>query len=261
MDPAMAKQAAALIWAAWREKRPLEALPEQCRPRTIDDGYAIQDALVELVGDPVVGWKIGATSRQAQAMLNVDGPFCGRVFGSNLLQSPAMLGSGAVRLNLVEAEFAFRLSRDLPPRARAYSIAELDDAVEAVYPAIELPDARFVEWSTMGVAHLIADDACAGYLILGRAEPAWRGLDLAGHAVSASVDGQVVGTGSGAEVLGDPRIALTWLANERARRGDGLARGQVVTTGSCLQPFTVTPGQSVTADFGRLGTVELSFGT
>ena len=40
-------------------------------------------------------------------------------------------------------------------------------------------------------------------------------------------------------MLGDPRVALTWLANELSALGLALKAGQVVTTGTCLVPLEI----------------------
>jgi 2-keto-4-pentenoate hydratase len=60
-------------------------------------------------------------------------------------------------------------------------------------------------------------------------------------------------------VLGDPRIALTWIANELSRNGMTLRAGDVVTTGTCMPPLEVQAGDHVTADFGVFGRVEVRF--
>ena len=65
--------------------------------------------------------------------------------------------------------------------------------------------------------------------------------------------------GIGANVLGDPRIALAWLANDRIAQGDALRAGQIITTGTCIVPAAVAPGDDVLADFGALGTIGLHF--
>jgi 2-keto-4-pentenoate hydratase len=57
-------------------------------------------------------------------------------------------------------------------------------------------------------------------------------------------------------VLGDPRVALTWLANELSSLGIILRAGQVVTTGTCLVPLEIAPGDHVRMNFGVLGRVE-----
>ena len=59
----------------------------------------------------------------------------------------------------------------------------------------------------------------------------------------------------GSAVLGDPFVALQWLANEVSSLGLALEAGQFVSTGTCMSPLAVAPGDRVTADFGVLGRV------
>ena len=54
-------------------------------------------------------------------------------------------------------------------------------------------------------------------------------------------------------MLGDPRAALTWIANELRTVADGLRAGDVVITGTCVVPLTVKPGDRVRMNFGDLG--------
>ena len=85
----------------------------------------------------------------------------------------------------------------------------------------------------------------------------WRIRDLVAHAVAAYRNGEKVAAGTGANVLGDPRIALTWLVNELRTFGDGIAAGQFVTTGTCVVPVPIQRGDTVRADFGEFGTVDV----
>src|SRR5262249_14818502 len=158
-----------------------------------------------------------------------------------------------------EAEFAFRIGRDLPPLSAPYGIETVMDAVDRLHVAIEVPDSRFTRFARAGAPQLVADDACANLFVLGPAAAAWRHLDLATHAVAVSKNGGLVARGTGANVLEDPRRALTWLANDRVKRGDLLRAGQVVTTGTCVVPVVIAPGDVVRADFGELGSVEVRF--
>ena len=57
-----------------------------------------------------------------------------------------------------------------------------------------------------------------------------------GHRVTLRRNSTIAQTGTGANVLGDPRVALTWLVNELAAHGMGLQVGEVVTTGTCIIP-------------------------
>jgi 2-keto-4-pentenoate hydratase len=190
----------------------------------------------------------------------VDGPLAGRLLAEMVWEDGATLPFGANRMRVAEAEFAFRMGRDLPPRAEAYSVEEVLGAVASLHPAIEVPDSRFADFATVGAAQLIADNACGHQFVLGAAAPAaWRGMDLAAHRVTGRVAGRLEREGVGANVLGDPRVALAWLINELSRHGVTLAAGQVVTTGTCLVPMEVGPGDQVSADYGVLGRVGLHF--
>jgi 2-keto-4-pentenoate hydratase len=60
-------------------------------------------------------------------------------------------------------------------------------------------------------------------------------------------------------VLGDPRVALTWLANELRALGIPLRAGEVVTTGTCITPVPVEPGDEVVGSWGSLGELRLRF--
>jgi 2-keto-4-pentenoate hydratase len=87
----------------------------------------------------------------------------------------------------------------------------------------------------------------------------WRGLDLAAAACLARVGTRYEREGIGANVLGDPRIALAWMVNEMTRLGTTLRAGQFVTTGPCATPLAIEPGDAVSVDFGALGTVSARF--
>jgi 2-keto-4-pentenoate hydratase len=74
------------------------------------------------------------------------------------------------------------------------------------------------------------------------------------------VAGQPPREGRGANVLGDPRVALAWLVNELCGLGLALEAGQVVTTGTCMTPLPIAAGDAIAADFGALGNVRVQIG-
>jgi 2-keto-4-pentenoate hydratase len=65
--------------------------------------------------------------------------------------------------------------------------------------------------------------------------------------------------GHGKNVLSDPRLALTWLANELRQLGATLKAGRVVTTGTCHPPLPIQAGDFCAVDFGVLGKVSVRF--
>lgn len=255
-----AQMAGDLLWNCWQTGQTLvNGLPEHLRPVTRQDGYAIQALLERRSAAPLFGWKIAATSQAGQAHIRVDRPMCGRLLAERVFEecTPVPFGSNSMRV--AEAEFAFRMGQSLEPRDTLYAIPEVMDAVATLHPAIEIPDSRYQDFVSVGAAQLIADNACAHYFVLGAAAPeSWRCLDLAGHEVRART-ATVERSGSGAAVLGDPRAALAWLANELSGLGIVLAAGQVVTTGTCTIPLPISPGDEVVSDMGMLGRVATRF--
>lgn len=254
-----ALRAAELLWRTRLDERRIDALPPALRPATLDEGYAVQDAMVEIAGQPVAGWKIAATSAAGQKHIGVTEPLSGRLFRDFVLADGARRPAASLHMRVAETEFAFRMGRDLPPRGRHYDLAEVCDAAGTLHLAIEIPDARYDVFDTIGAPSIAADDAFASWFVLGPQVPEWRRLDPPLLTVRGVKNGAVVAEGSGAAVLGDPRIALTWIANHLAQRGYGLKAGELVTTGTWVKPIEIAPGDTVTADFGALGTVTARF--
>lgn len=260
LDEGRLEAAAALLWLHWQEGRRLPALPPMLQPATRAEGYAIQARLEAREGKPPFGWKIAATSAAGQSHIGVDGPLAGRILAGRVFPAGAAVPLRGNAMLVAEPEFVFRMAQDLPPRAMPRTRAEVMAAVGALHLGIEVPDSRFEDFAAAGGPQLIADNACADQFVLGaEAPPVWRDLDLARHVVTARVGDGPVREGIGANVLGDPRIALCWLANELSAQGVTLAAGQYVTTGTCMVPLPIGRGDAVSADFGVLGSVAVRF--
>ena len=258
--PQATQQAADLIWSLWQSRGHLDHLPPALRPATRAAGYAIQACHEQRSARPLFGWKIAATSTAGQQHIQVDGPLAGRILAERVIANDGTINLTGNQMRVVEGEFAFRMARDLPPRAAPYTRAEVVAAIATLHPAIEVPDSRFKPFEAAGAAQLIADNACTDYFLLGAAAPeAWRNLDLVHHNVTAQLKGGAQFTGSGINVLGDPLLALTWIANELSGIGVTLKKDQAVTTGTCFKPFAVAPGDAVEIDFGVIGRVGVRF--
>jgi 2-keto-4-pentenoate hydratase len=249
-------EAARLIASHWRAGTKLDALPVALRPRSTADGYRAQAALAAALDDTAIGWKLAATAEPGQRHIGVSGPIAGRLFSRRVLAGGGELPMDGNRMRVAECEFVFELGTDLPPREAAYSREEVMAAVAHLRPGLELPDSRFADFAGAGEAQLAADDACAHWMVLGEpTREAWREVDLAAHATRLRINGHEVTTGQGADVLGDPRDALAWLANHHSLFGEGLVAGQVITTGVTGQPSPIREGDSIEADLGPFGVV------
>ena len=261
MTPTQSQQAADLIHTTWRTGQIIPALPEPLRPTTRADAYTIQAGLMAHTKSPLYGWKIAATSIAGQRHIGVDGPLAGRILAEAVHPQSATIPFGANRMRVAEAEFAFRMAHDLPPRPTPYTPAECVEAVATLHPAIEIPDSRYTDFITAGAPQLIADLACGHQFVLGHPTTTnWRTIDLAAHPITAKVSQNPPQPGIGRNVLGDPRIALAWLVNELSALGLTLHAGEVVTTGTCVTPLPILPHDTVAADFGPLGSIHITFG-
>lgn len=261
MKPQLVEQAVAALLPAFRDHGRLVALDPGCRPTSRAEGYEVQAALLNAVGEPGIGWKIAATSTAGQQHIGVSGPLAGRLLQSRCLADGATVSLAGNFMAVAEAEFAFRIGRDLKRTGSTpMSVSEVMASVEALHVAIEVPASRFEDFAKAGEAQLIAEFACACFFVVGQeVKTDWRSVDLKDHQVSVTCNGATVAQGQGSNVLGDPRLALTWLANELVDHDRCLQAGDVVMTGTCVVPVPVKPGDAVTADFGAFGSVSARF--
>jgi 2-keto-4-pentenoate hydratase len=258
MIPQDMQAACALLYRHWADGTQLEALPPGLVPLDRAQAYHVQAFLEGYSRAPLYGWKIAATSVAGQRHIGVDGPLAGRILAERVIADGGACALGNNLMKVAELEFAFRMGRDLPARSNPYAQDEVLNAVASLHPAIEIPDSRFLHFERVGLAQLIADNACAHRFVLGPAATAdWRMLDLGLHKGRMFRNGAIAEEGIGHNVLGDPRIALTWLANELSCHGETLRAGQVVTTGTCVKPVPIAQGDRFEGDLGILGRVSV----
>ena len=259
MEQEQMDAACALLVQHWANGTQLAALPPELRPENRAEAYGVQACIEAYTSAPLYGWKIAATSLAGQRHIGVDGPLAGRILAERVIADGGDCPLGGNLMKVAELEFAFRMGGDLAPRAEPRRQDEVLAEVASLHPAIELPDSRFADFEHAGMAQLIADNACAHRFVLGPPAPdAWRALDLAAHPGQVFRGGVLAEEGLGRNVLGDPRIALTWLANELSRLGLTLKAGEVVTTGTCAKPLAIAKGDRIEGDLGLLGRVSVT---
>jgi 2-keto-4-pentenoate hydratase len=237
-------------------------LPPELAPRTASHAYAIQDAFVAMRAEKlgaVVGYKIALTSAEMRRFVGVDTPMAGMMLESTLLRSPARVRAADYVRLIVEFEIAVQMADDLPAADKPFSRNRVAEAVGAVMPALELADDRNADYKELArhPFELIADNCWNEGAVLGNPITAWKALDLGAVRGVATINGNKVGEGRGADAMGHPLDAVAWLADHLASEGRGLLRGDVVITGSIVTTKTVAPGDFVLFDVEELGTVEL----
>ena len=250
-----------LIEAHERRSR-FAPLPPDLAPRTASHAYAIQDAFVAMRAQKlgaVVGYKIALTSAEMRRFVGVDTPMAGIMLESTLHRSPARVRAADYVRLIIEFEVAVQIAEDLPAADRPFSRERVAESVGAVMPALELADDRNADYGQLAKhpLELIADNCWNEGAVLGAPVQDWTGIDLAAVRGVATINGNKVGEGRGADAMGHPLDAVAWLADHLASIGRGLLRGDVVITGSIVTSKNASPGDLVKFTVEGLGEVEL----
>ncbi len=226
----------------------------------VDEASAtrIREHATRLLGEEAAGYKIGATSPEAQRIIGCDGPFHGPLLSGRVHPSGTVLSLPEGALGL-ECEFAFRIGRDQRDGEDGWSRDSVAGLVESCHPALEIIGARVAAEGFPGLTGAVADFGLNVAFVHGPAIPDWRNHDLAAATVRGLVDGRETNAGAGGNVLGHPLNALAWLANVLAAEGGGLREGDWVSTGTCLGVVPVAAGAHVVGDYGPLGSVSVRF--
>ncbi len=260
MDPTRARQAARAMLGQHREKQNMTPLTGTLRPPDLDAAVAIQDAYIELMhalDRPLGGWKIALTTPVMQALVGIDHPCCGAILDDTIHTSPCQRRADDYVRIAVEAEIAVRIGRDVPLSDGAHTRATIAEFVAAAMAAIEIVDDRNWDYDSADVRDLVADNSFNFGCVLGAPRADWREIDLAHVPGRLRIDGEVVGAGCGADVLGHPLEALAWLANHLGERGRGLHAGEVVMMGSIVATQWPQAGDTIVAELDGFGAAEL----
>lgn len=253
------EQAAVRLIEAEATGVPCAPVRELITDGTIDDGYLIQQRVIELTrtGARRVGRKIGLTSAAVQAQMGVDTPDFGVLFADMAYGDADPIPSTRLLQPRVEAEVAFVLGRDLPDHPVIAS--DVLRATDYVVAAIEVVDSRITDWD-ISILDTVADNASSGVFVLGGSPRRLTDVcDLRDVAMELTCDGQTLSAGTGEACLGHPVNAVVWLANAVARRGVPLQAGEVILSGSLGPLVPVERGRIYEATFTGLGAVRARF--
>jgi len=218
----------------------------------IESAYAVQQAVVArrmARGERPVGLKLGFTSKAKMAQMGVSDVIVGRLTDAMRIADGSDIDLGRFIHAKVEPEVAFRFGVDVDLDDPQVSV---EACVDAVAPALEVIDSRYRDFRfTYG--DVVADNTSAAAFAVG---PWLPPTDLANRAVSLTIGGATVATGSTAAILGDPIRALHGLARMCSRYGIEIQRGAVFLAGAATAAVPLTAG-AVTCEVAGLGRVTI----
>ena len=211
-----------------------------------------------------VGRKIGFTNRTLWSRYGVHLPMWAHVWRETVTyaaQGQATLSLAGLVLPRIEPEVVFGLRG---PIAVTDDVLQVMEAIDWIAPGFEIVQSHFPGW------RFKAPDCTAAFglhaaLVVGPRTPV---NEANRSALAASLPGfelelrsgeRTVERGTGANVLGSPVAALAFLARvlDADREAAPLEAGELVTTGTLTDAWPVTPGQSWSSDYGRLGIADL----
>ncbi|GEO25216.1 2-keto-4-pentenoate hydratase [Alicyclobacillus acidoterrestris] len=245
------------LYRAEKDLTVIPPLTDEVSDMAIDLAYEIQLLNVEKKrgqGDRVVGHKIGLTSKPMQAMLGVNEPDFGHLFASMHYQSGDVVDYPLIQPR-VEPELAFVLQADLD--GPQIGVQDVLQATRFVLPAVEIIDSRIADWK-IKLADTIADNASSGCFVLSDTVTAVDQANLTTAGAILKINGEIVETGAGAAVIGNPARAVAWLANKLSSLGTTLKKGDIILSGAVSRAVNVRAGDRVSLSFGPLGRVEFT---
>ncbi|WP_174873086.1 2-keto-4-pentenoate hydratase [Vogesella oryzae] len=225
-------------------------LQADAAPQTLDDALAIQQAVSDLLGNSVGGWKCGLPDTGKLVLAPI--------YSSTVAEvspCPAWVRHGVVR---TEPELAFVFAEGLPARGQPYRRDEVLAAISAVRLALELIDSRYHADPKPSFLQSLADGLVNQGLWLGPVVDKAQALAADKLAIRVQQGGRDEML-AGVHPAGDPLAPLLWLVEFLRQRGEGLLPGQVVITGSYAGVVELQPGSPAMLQFGELGTLEVSF--
>lgn len=212
-----------------------------------EEAYRVQDAVYAELwsGARPAAWKVGGPSDKVE-------PTAAPIPPDAVLKSPASAVGASMNMIGVEAEVAFRLTKDLPPRSRPYSARSVAAAVGEVLVTIELCDTRLANWKRASGPWMLADFQNNSALVAGSGTGDWQKIDFLQQEVEFRIGARTV-KAKGAHSFGNPMRLLPWLAAHCSKRGLGLHAGDIITTGAWTGLEIAKPGDEVTARFPGIG--------
>lgn len=217
---------------------------------TLAEAYKIQHELIAhrtAAGHPIVGVKMGFTSRAKMEQMGVDDMIIGQLTRDMWLDQDHPLVLSQCIHPRAEPEIAFRLSCDVDKPLNA---EEVHACVDGVAAAVEVIDSRYQNFK-FSLEDVVADNCSSCAFALGP----WCDvpLGLNGLDMVLKFDGQVVDQGSSDAILEDPFEALAAATRLAYQHGIALKKGMVVLAGASTAAHFIESSKAVVTQVDGLG--------
>ena len=226
---------------------------------SIAEAYRVQDLVVArrvAAGERVAGYKVGCTSSAIRAQFGLTNPICGHLLEPHVLKGDVSVDVDTFVDCAVEPEFVLRIATDLEGHDLEDEV--LRSAIDSVSIGVEIHNYRFFHGAPTW-QELIVSNGIHAALVIGESSAALGDADLDVEGLGVFVNGTLVESGIGAEIMGGPMRSLRWLVGHLTDRGRVLRAGELVIPGSPVGLVRVVAGDEVVARSTRFGAACVQF--
>jgi len=245
---------------AWLNHTTVPLPPADASPQSRAEAFEIQEQIERIIADKIVGWKVGASTRAVQILEGHDGPVVGWLMGSRIYENHARVPAATFAGYKAECEFAFRFLQDVEPRTTPYTRDEIDPLI-VLHPGLEISGSRWAvqpDDRKITTYDSIADSGTGAGYVTSNDIADWRDLDLEHMSIVARIDdGEPIHMYTG-DYRCDPADIVLETVNGLSARGRGVAKGDLISTGSLTLPTQILAGQTFEGQFGELAKLSVT---
>lgn len=249
---------ALVLLTAWDHGKTVPLITARHPDFNWNDAYSVSAELIRLRrarGENPVGRKIGFTNRNIWPQYGATSPIWHPVYDRTLVHADngnAVLSLANSCQPQIEPEIAFRLHAPVP--VHCTDPEKILQAIEWYAPSFEIVCCHFADWKC-SPAEFAADFSLHWRLVVGtpvaiNAENisvlATLATQLRDCTITLNCNGETRDRGKGSNALDHPALALAFLADSLATQPafDGLAAGEVITTGTLTAALPVKAGET-----------------
>jgi 2-keto-4-pentenoate hydratase len=228
--------------------------------RKVQQGFIAQ--LTPKFG-PIVGYKVGLTSKAVQEAMGASSPVRGALMRDMLLKDGASVSATFGARPIWEPDLIVTVKDAGINQAK--TTLEVAQHLDELVAFIELPDRIVAESEKMDGPLITAINTSARFGVLGQrvkiqATPEFLSALEKMSVTASDQTGAELAKAKGDALLGHPLNPVLWLIKDLAATGEKLKAGDVISLGSFARPETPKAGSTVTVRYEGLpgGTLKVS---
>lgn len=227
---------------------------------SIDDSYIVQDLVTKRrieLGESVVGYKVGCTSKAIRNQFGLNEPINGKLFQPRIYSENVTFNLNDYVDCAIEPEMVLKIGKTLV--GENLPDEELLDAIEYVSPGIEIHNFHF--WNSRPtIQELICSGGIHAGLVIGKPKASPRDLSFKDENFSVYKNCSLVTSALSVEIMGGPLHSLRWLVASLTKKGLSLEENSLVIPGSPTELVDIVKQTELKISIGHIGSLTVTFG-